>query len=91
MARKSTRRSTRRTSSRRKRAKPATHKVLREVEERLPKDEYDRREFRVDDQGRVRHGWHSAHTLYARIQSEWVKVAYWCQGCAVGQLVIPPS
>ncbi len=91
MARSRRRRSTAKRSSRGRPKPPAMHKVLRLVEERLPKDPYDWEDFRVDDQGRVRHGWHPAHTLYARVASAWVKVAYWCQECGVGQLVIPPS
>lgn len=88
MARHPRRRSTAKTSRPAARAKPATHKVLREVEERLPKDEWDRRGFAVDGQGRVRHGWHAASTWYARIASAWVKVAYWCPECQVGRLVV---
>ena len=91
MARRPARRSTGRPRGRKAPAKPKTVKVLREVEERLPKDEWDRKDFRLDEQGRVSHGWHRAHTLYARVGSAWVKVAYWCQACAVGQLLVLPS
>lgn len=92
MARRPPRRSTKAASPRstKPRAKPATHRVLREVLERLPKEIYDRTGFEVDGQGRVRHGWHGAHTLYARVASAWVKVAYWCLRDQVGQLIAQP-
>ncbi len=83
------RRSTSRSAKRTRPAKPTKRQVLREVEEVLTKDEWERRRqlFEVDGAGRVRHGWHAANTLYARVSSAWVKVAYWCAKCKVGQLL----
>jgi len=89
MARRPARRSTGRPRGRKAPAKPKTVKVLREVEERLPKDEYDRPEWQVDSQGRARHGWHQAETHYARRLSTWVKVALWCPTCKLGRLLAP--
>ncbi len=93
MPRRPRRRSTKKRASAGRPKQAPKRQVLREVEEVLPKDEWERRRqlFDVDGAGRARHGWHAANTLYARVSSDWVKVAYWCAECKVGQLIVPEA